>query len=388
MTIINADVIIVGGGITGLLLTKILASNDVSVVLIEKSKIEQENQDTRTLAISPKTAKTLTSIGIWQKLQDNIGKINDIYITSDLGFIHYERKNNSDEPIGYTIPYSLLKKTLAEDVIKLKNITILDNNSYKDIQINATSVVLETNCEKKIIAPLLICAEGAQSRMINSMNFKTSSFDYNQMCITFIFEHTQPNYNIAIEHFEKKYSFALLPTINQYLSSFILLVDKKISIDTYNYSKEEMIQLLNKKIPISLGKAKEVYPRMQYPLKRKYSTPYHKERFVLAGDSAHSVHPVTGQGFNMTANDADVLCEIIIDSLSKGIDIGSNDVLERFYKKRKINNLAIIHYTDKIIRSFTQGIPFTSFVMSMGFNLINKSNFMKRKIIQYFNNDY
>jgi 2-octaprenyl-6-methoxyphenol hydroxylase len=80
---------------------------------------------------------------------------------------------------------------------------------------------------------------------------------------------------------------------------------------------------------------------------------YCQPRAVLVGDAAHCCHPVGGQGLNLGIRDVAALSQVLTEALEKGEDIGAIEVLERYERWRKNENLAILAVTDFLDRLFS-----------------------------------
>ena len=52
------------------------------------------------------------------------------------------------------------------------------------------------------------------------------------------------------------------------------------------------------------------------------------------------MHPLAGQGFNMTLRDLSILEKILEEKIKLGLDVGSIDILDEFANKIKSKNFA------------------------------------------------
>src|SRR3546814_16561611 len=71
------------------------------------------------------------------------------------------------------------------------------------------------------------------------------------------------------------------------------------------------------------------------------------------GEAAHAVHPIAAQGLNLSIRDAAALAEIVVDAHRLGLDIGTPDLLARYQRWRRFDNLGVIAYTDTFFRAFS-----------------------------------
>jgi 2-octaprenyl-6-methoxyphenol hydroxylase len=110
---------------------------------------------------------------------------------------------------------------------------------------------------------------------------------------------------------------------------------------------------------------------------------YYEQRAVLLGDSLHFIHPITGQGFNLSLRDIDNLANLIIEYNDLGLDIGSDDLLSKFTRGRKFDNYMMIVFTDILNRSFSNNIKVLSCLRKLGLSLIGIWPFWKKFLMGY-----
>ena len=100
---------------------------------------------------------------------------------------------------------------------------------------------------------------------------------------------------------------------------------------------------------------------------------YYKDRVLLFGDALHVIHPLAGQGFNMTLRDLTSLEKILKEKISLGLDIGSSDILSEFSDEAKPRNFMYSVGVDVLKSSFSsQNQPYKEFRNKILTNL-NKS---------------
>ena len=105
-------------------------------------------------------------------------------------------------------------------------------------------------------------------------------------------------------------------------------------------------------------------------------------RLALAGDAAHTIHPIAGQGLNIGIQDAAVLAEIIADAVRLGLDPGSVNVLESYEQRRRFDNTMMLAATDGLNRLFSNDIPPIRIVRDIGLAMVNKTPPLKRLLMR------
>ena len=105
-------------------------------------------------------------------------------------------------------------------------------------------------------------------------------------------------------------------------------------------------------------------------------------RIILVGDAAHSIHPLAGQGLNLTIEDCVTVLNAIKNSLKFGNDLGDINILENYKKERLPHTLAMTAATDFLFYGFTSDSNYLKSILSEGMEKIEKSNF--KNIFKYF----
>jgi 2-octaprenyl-6-methoxyphenol hydroxylase len=107
-----------------------------------------------------------------------------------------------------------------------------------------------------------------------------------------------------------------------------------------------------------------------------------KPRFALAGDAAHSIHPIAGQGLNLGFKDVAALAETIVETARLGLDVGSLAALERYERWRRADTLAMGLFTDTLNRLFSNDLTPLRVVRDIGLGLVNRMPDLKRFFIE------
>ncbi len=103
-------------------------------------------------------------------------------------------------------------------------------------------------------------------------------------------------------------------------------------------------------------------------------------RTIFVGDITHKIHPIAGQGWNMSLRDIDDLKRILQVKLSKGYDIGSIEVLQEFEKKTKLSNLLFAVSIDLVRRAFRNQSSSIKKIRKKTFSIVSQPALMNKII--------
>ncbi len=206
--------------------------------------------------------------------------------------------------------------------------------------------------EHQTRAPLLVVAEGKFGGSLDRLGFAFSRHDYHQRAITAKFECELPHEGVARQLFELTGPLGILPfdgsAISIVWSQHDEMAEALMALDD-----AEFVTLLEAKISAFYGSLQMKTPRISFPLHAAIPTRLCAQRVVLAGDSAHSIHPISGQGLNLGLRDVACLVEVVRQARRIGLDTGSDAVLEDYANWRK-GDIARIAMLTRALNSFTQ----------------------------------
>ena len=319
-------VCILGNSLTALTLAKALVNCKINVEVLYNNQ-NYKISDTRTIGIAKNNIDFFNDKII--NIKKFIWNIKKIEIFSEnlkkKNLINFEKSRDQLFSIvkNYKL-YNLLKKTLSENkFFKAKFIKDINLSSLKNYE-------LIINCD-----PSNLISERYFSKKIVK--------NYNSYAYTTLITHEKIKNDTALQFFTKKGPLAFLP-----------ISDRQTSIVYSFYSstkqKEENIKklIIEKNFKYKIISMDEIN---SFKLKSLNLRSYYHNNILAFGDLLHKVHPLAGQGFNMTIRDIKVLSQIIKKRLDLGLLIDSSVSLE-FQKKIKHKNLIFSNGIDLIHEFF------------------------------------
>lgn len=383
----NSDVIIVGGGLAGLSLTALLASNNVRVHCIDRdAPLTQlhESFDGRTTAISYGSQKLLAAAGIWESLIPHACPINTIQILDGdspvlLQFDSPEVRNNK---FGWIIENRLIRHALFNRIQKLKNATHIAPATVNDFDISENHASVHLDNGENLNAPLIIGADGRNSFTREWMGINTRHWSYKQKAIVCCVTHENPHNHIAVEHFRAAGPFATLPMTDtedgKHRSSVVWTQHGPDRNSAMHYSDEAFNAALNNHFPDFYGKVELLGRRFQYPLGLIHAHKYIAPRMALIAEAAHGIHPIAGQGLNMGLRDVAAISDLIIQAVKNSADPGTPELLENYQRQRRADNMGMAAATDHLNKLFSNDFPPLSILRKAGLRAVSKIKPAKR----------
>ncbi len=412
------EVLVVGGGLAGLSMASALASAGVSVAVIDRedpAKLVSAPYDGRSSALARGSQQMLNAIGVWPKMADAAQPILDIRVsdgkigrpTSRL-FLHYDHNDVAGEPMGYIVENRETRAAFQAHLPTLPSLTAFAPNSLAKLDRGSPGgpgsggpgsggpgssgpgssrvrVVLEDG--QVLTAALVIAADGRNSMLRREAGIRSTNWDYAQCGIVATVHHQRPHDGVAHEHFLPAGPFALLPMVDgekgEYRSSLVWTESRELTPRMLALDDEDFSEQLQRRFGDSLGALRVPGKRWSYPLSMMHAERYSDHRLALIGDAAHAIHPISGQGFNLGLKDVAALSECIVDARRLGLDIGSPQVLERYERWRRFDNIALIATTDGLNRLFSNDLPPVRLARDVGLAAVNRMPGLKRFFMKH-----
>ncbi|HSV28111.1 MAG TPA: FAD-dependent monooxygenase, partial [Candidatus Omnitrophota bacterium] len=209
-----------------------------------------------------------------------------------------------------------------------------------------------------------------------------SVWDYHQSGIVTTVAHEKPHRGIAHERFLPAGPFAILPMQGN-RSSIVWTEKLSLAPAIVAQSDDDFLAELMVRFGDFLGKVELAGPRFHYPLTLQVADRAIDRRLALVGDAAHGMHPVAGQGMNMGIRDVAALAEAVVDARRLGLDVGGPDVLERYQRWRRFDNMLMLGLTDAMVRLFSNDIGPLKLARDLGLAAVQRMPAAKRFFMKH-----
>ena len=322
------NICLIGNGLTNLVLAKVLLNKNIKVDLYYKIK-KHRFSTLRTIGISPNNLNFLQNIGLnFKKIgwpTTSIKIYNETEQNNEL--LEFSHKNKIN---FFILKYKQVNEFIYKKLKKNKNFSLRISKNYLSI-LNKKKYDLIINSD-------------SSGEIASNFFYKKIKKNYKSSAYTTIIEHNYLKNNIATQIFTKNGPIAFLP-ISKNKTSVVYSIYEKSNLNQIEKIKE-MIHKYNKNYKI-----KKFDKFEKFDLKFSLSRNYFYKKILNFGDSLHKIHPLAGQGFNMTLRDIRILSNIIDENLDLGFGLDTN-VLEKFQKETKHLNFIFASGIDFIHEFF------------------------------------
>ena len=383
----RADVIIFGGGLVGLALASALDSSGLSAIVVDPADPTPRSEsafDGRTSAVSSSSMRMLETIGVAAHLAQPGCPIRRIAVADGLkpGGLHFD--SDDDEPLGFMHENLNLRAALHARANAGKNLWLLWKSRVASVDRSEHGVIVALEDGRKLSAPLLVAADGRNSRTREAAGINIARWKYDHQAIVSVLRHERSHDHVAYEIFYPTGPFALLPMnddVGGHRSAIVWSVPEEDAAGWLSLNDEDFAAEAEAAMGGFLGKVELLAPRSSFPLGFHHAAQITARRLALIGDAAHAIHPIAGQGLNLGFRDVAAMAEVLVEGARLGLDLGDRQLLDRYQRWRSLDGLSVAFATDSLTRIY--GIPgkTASAVRRFGMGLVGRISPLRNKLM-------
>jgi len=372
------DLVIVGGGLTGLTLACAVAGAGPSVLLIERQPLAAATApgfDGRVTAIAQASRRLLAALGVWSELAADAEPIRDIRVGERHSplTVHYDHRAVGDQPLGHIVENRRLRGALLRRAQALvgHGLTLAAPAAVAGVRWREAGAHLRLADGRTLSGGLVAAADGRNSPTRGATGIDVLRWEYRQTGIVATIAHERPHCGLAIERFFPEGPLALLPMTGR-RSSIVWAAQDRLAQELIALTDDAFMGELEERVGGTLGALTLAGPRWHYPLSMVQARRYTGRRLALVGDAAHAIHPLAGQGWNLALRDVAALAELVVDAQRLGLDPGAAALLARYERWRRFDSLALIAITDGLNRLFGNDLLPLRVVRELGLGVVER----------------
>ena len=369
----HMNVVIIGAGMVGSAIACGLGIQGVQVALIDQHAISPLTPypELRVSALSKASEHLLKHLGaweymtqqrmtpyqtmqVWEKLVDHPNYESRVIF--DTNTLTDNEKHVSE--LGFIVENKVTQLGLHKALEKHNNVTLHCPVDIQAIDTTAAQPLITLSNGQQFSCDLLIGADGAHSKVRSAAGIDSSESVYAQKCMVAIVEINKCQQS-TWQAFTPTGPEALLPLPDIDGRSYASLVwyhNADVVKSLMQLQDEAFLEALIDSFPSDLPPIIKLIERGAFPLVRRHARQYYKNSVVLAGDAAHTINPLAGQGVNLGFQDAAWLIEVITHAINLGQSINSPAVLARYQRARYGDNLLMQRSMDLFYYGFSNDL--------------------------------
>ena len=374
---------VVGGGITGAMMVLLLKNsnmfklNDIGWI---KPKLKSK-YDFRTTFYNETSLKLLNNLNILKKLKKNdYTSVKNIKVfgpnhSSPLEWDYFDTKRELGAVIKNDIVLNIIEDKLKD--IKQYD-SFVNNTKCKEFE---RTLYLEN--KTFINTHLVLSADGKNSYLRKLLSVKTIKKNTKHIAISGFLKQSKNHNSTAIQAFTNIGPIGILPYENKNLVNFVQSIEKVeckkiLSKENPEYFICNELNKFFSHIDLNFSPIKKINKIENklsfWDLDLNLVLNPTSSRAILIGDAAHSIHPLAGQGLNLSLRDCGSALNAIENCLKFGNDLGDESILEFYKRERLPKNISMTAFTDLMFFGFTSTSNKTQSLLTKGMENLNKTN--------------
>ncbi|WP_454256498.1 2-octaprenyl-6-methoxyphenyl hydroxylase [Pseudomonas sp. Marseille-Q8238] len=355
----RASLAIIGGGLVGASLALALQAGAKArgwqIALVEPfapGDSYQPSYDARSTALSYGSRQLYERLGVWPAISQRAEAITQIHV-SDRGRFGAARLSAEDEGVpalGYVVENAWLGhclwQALDADVVswrcpaEVSRLEALDDG-YR----------LTLNDESVLDCDLAVLADGGRSSLREQLGIAVRITPYGQTALIANVSTADAHQGQAFERFTDEGPMAMLP-LSGNRSALVWTRPGNDAERLLGLDDKAFLAELQNAFGYRLGALRQVGGRHVYPLALSEAQEQVRPHLVLLGNAAHSLHPVAGQGFNLSLRDTLALADCLLASPAAPGDFAT---LQRYRQSQQQDQALTVGFSDQVTRLFGRG---------------------------------
>lgn len=409
---IDVDIAIVGAGLVGTSLARLLASLPLKVALIDQREFSlfktpfdatELEFDPRVSALTEASKLLFQKLGIWDAIAAKRAspyQEMEVWDADGTGSIDFSASDIGSSELGHIVENSIILSALHGSLESIENLELIGgaaiqeliSGSYSgnqgDIDSNSSADKAHITTESGLVisASLVVAADGGNSLIRKLANIDTKEWDYDHTAIVTTVKTQLPHQTTALQRFMDTGPLAFLPlspsqdSADQHYCSIVWSCLPELAESLMLLSEQDFNESLEQAIESKLGKIESSEKRFAVPLRQRHGKNYYQNNVVLVGDAAHTIHPLAGQGVNLGLLDVAALAEELTHGLDKGRSVFDPVILGRYERKRRGHNIATMWAMEGFKHLFAEEALPVRWLRNVGLRTVNNLPLLKNQI--------
>ena len=352
---------IIGGGLVGASLALALQEGARQrgwrIVLIEPfapGNSYQPSYDARSSALSYGTRQIYERLGLWPVLSARAEPIRQIHV-SDRGRFGATRLSAESEGVpalGYVVENAWLGQCLWQ-ALDAEVVEWRCPAEVTALQALGDGYRLTLNDGSQLDCDLAVLADGGRSGLREQLGIAVKTTPYGQSALIANISTAEAHQGQAFERFTDEGPMALLP-LSENRSALVWTRQGSDAQRLAALPDREFLAELQQVFGYRLGALTQVGARHLYPLSLVEASEQVRPHLVVLGNAAHSLHPIAGQGYNLSLRDTLALAEALLDSPATP---GDFSVLQDYLQRQRLDQQMTVGFSDQVTRLFSTAQP-------------------------------
>ena len=382
----SEKICIIGSGLTALTIAYLLSKFKLRIDIVEQVSNKKKINPTK-LALSQNSLDQLCSFGL-KNIQKQSHIVNKIHLHASYSSISLKNDLEFSAPKKEALAYIIDSNSLFLDITKkikfLRNINILRKDILSINENNFFNEVTFKNLTKENYSLIIFASMNNLSLLSKFKLRKVIDKPYKEKAYVFNLFHKKIDNKLARQFFLKDGPLAFLPVSNSETSVIWSIKNNSVNEKIVN-NKKDLLKFFNIHFKELFKEIILISKLQKYNLNFNFNKLIDSKRILLFGDIANKIHPIAGQGWNMTLRNIFSLIKVIKHSQNLGFEIGNDIFIKEYLNEVNSNNFIFSSLIDGVRGIFDiKNTTYANLRKNVLVNL-NQNVFIKKNLIDLAN---
>lgn len=369
----NYDIVIVGAGMVGAALALKLGRTGFQVALLDRAAPPVFDAhglpDIRVSAISAASEALLRELGAWPAMEamrlcpyrrlavwEQTEKKRFPGLPHHFNRTEFTATEVGQSRLGHIVENRVTQQALWQQLEQLDNVDLIVPAQMEQLSVTDAAAELRLADGRALSAHLIVGADGARSQIREWAQLGLSRSQYPQQALVATVSYQGRQEDITWQAFTPEGPRAFLPlaSIDGQAWASLVWYDQPQRLEALQELPEsDFLAQVAQAFPCELPPLQTCPERARFPLFRSHAQAYARDRVVLAGDAAHTINPLAGQGVNLGFQDAQALSDVLNAARAGGEEWSSAQILRRYEAQRRPANERMMAIMDLFYHSFS-----------------------------------
>ena len=401
------DIVVVGAGMVGAALATGLGQNGFRVALVDRAPppdFDPESApDIRVSALSAGSERYLQSLGAWDHI---LGIRSTPYrrlavwdetryplqnlVPRKLAEVQFDATELGAHHLGHIVENSVTQQALWQTAEACPQISLFHGQGVASLAQSGDTATVTLDDDRELLASLVVGCDGAQSRIRDLAGIGVTRNQYDQQAMVISVRYQGPVEDITWQGFHPSGPRAFLPLHSagpehpgESWGSLVWYDSPDELARLKALDDSTLMSEIQSSFPASLPLLTHIDIKASFPIARQHAKQYHSGRVVLAGDSAHTINPLAGQGVNLGFQDAQALQSALKEAKRAGDDLANPKWLNLYEQQRRPANRRMMLTMDLFYHLFSNRIPPVHLLRNLGLGAARALPFARNRVARY-----
>lgn len=401
------DIIVMGAGMVGAALASGLGREGFQVALIDRASPPsfdpKSAPDIRVSALSAGSERYLQRLDAWERMLDMRATpyrrlavwdetrhpLSNL-MPRQLAEVQFDATELGAHHLGHIVENSITQQALWQAAEACPQVTVFEGRGLASLKQTNEAALVSLDDSTELTAALVIGADGARSRVRELAGIGTTRNQYAQQAMVISVRYRGPVEDITWQGFQPSGPRAFLPLHSagpehpgESWASLVWYDSPDELARLKALEDDELRQEIQSGFPTCLPSLSHIESKASFPIARQHAKHYFNGRVVLAGDSAHTINPLAGQGVNLGFQDAQALQNVLREARRAGDNLADPKWLDLYEKQRRPANRRMMLAMDVFYHLFSNRIPPVHMLRNLGLGAARALPFARNRVARY-----